>query len=142
MSEKTFSNYIKNSLPNECFLQKIENGFKTSGFPDLFILYKTIPILIELKTTIKRNGKTKENYLFKLEKSQIAWHLKFKKFNGVSFFLHQVPFSNDLFLFDGYQVAMFHATKLEKPVPIAQGLLKDCLNVARKTVIENMFLES
>lgn len=142
MSEKNFSNYIKDTLPKECFIHKIENGLTSSGFPDLYLLYKSIPILIELKTPIKRNRKTKDNILFKLEKSQVAWHLKYNKFKGVSFILHQVPLNTNLFLFDGYKSALYQATKLEKPSPIIQAPLKECLEVARKIVLEKMLLVS
>jgi len=142
MTEKNFSNYIKSSLPKECFIHKIENGLNSSGFPDLYILYKSIPLLIELKTTIKRNRIIKEDILFKLEKSQIAWHLKYNKFNGVSFILQQCPLKHDLFLFDGYSIAMYQATKLNKPKPIIESSLLNCLNEARKIAINKMLLET
>jgi len=143
MTEKNFSNYIKSSLPKDCFIHKIENGLNSSaGFPDLYILYKSIPLLIELKTTIKRNRIIKEDILFKLEKSQIAWHLKYNKFKGVSFILHQCPSKRDLFLFDGYSIAMYQATKLNKPKPIIESSLLNCLNEARKIAINKMLLAS
>ena len=138
MLEKNFSNYIKHSLPKDCFIHKIENGLNSSGFPDLYLLYKTIPLLIELKTSIKRNKTLKDNILFKLEKSQIAWHLNYNKFNGVSFILQNCPLKRELLLFDGYEIAYNQATKLKETKPLFHGALLDCLDVARTIALEKM----
>ena len=141
MLEKNFSKYIKQNLPKDCFVQNIENGLKFSGFPDLYILYKTIPLLIELKTSIKRNKTIKDNISFKLEKSQIAWHINYNRFNGVSFILQNAPLTNDLVLFDAYLIAMSQATSTPKPEPLIIAPLKDCIEQARKIVIASMKLE-
>jgi len=122
--EKTLGNEIKSVLPKGSFFNKIENRVGV-GLPDLFILLNGIPLFIELKSPIKGNK-------IKLEKSQVAWHLRYKTCNGLSFILLRVPSTSDLFLFDGGIVAECIAKNCDFP--------KSATLASRKTILETLFI--
>ena len=120
--EKTLSNEIKKALPKNSFFQKLENRVG-SGFPDLYILLNGIPLFIELKAPIKGNR-------IKLEKSQIAWHIKHNSCNGASFILLRDAFTSNLVLFDGGQVALSIAKNCDFP--------RSATLCSRKNILETL----
>ena len=122
--EKTLGNEIKKALPKNSFFQKMENRV-SSGFPDLFIVLNGIPLFIELKSPIKGNR-------IKLEKSQIAWHLRLKSCNSTSFILVRDTLTSSLFLFDGGIVAECIAKNCDFP--------KSATLCSRKTILETLFI--
>ena len=122
--EKTLGNEIKSVLPKGSFFNKLENRVGV-GLPDLFILLNGIPLFIELKSPIKGNR-------IKLEKSQIAWHLRYKTCNGLSFILLRDALTSSLFLFDGGIVAECIAKNCDFP--------KSATLASRKTILETLFI--
>tara|TARA_Y100000401_G_C8275317_1_gene200543 strand:- start:117 stop:404 length:288 start_codon:yes stop_codon:yes gene_type:complete len=72
---------------------------------------------IELKI-IKNNRIT-------IQKSQIAWHIKYNQCNGVSFFLASRPKERDLFLFEGGKSLEIQGSRIEDIEHLVQGSIRD-----------------
>ena len=134
MKEKQFFLNIKKQLPPNTFIQKIENKFN-SGFTDVIIINKKLPLFIELKSPTKGNK-------FKVELSQISTHLRIQANNYVSFFLVQAPSKAIIYLFEGgtlckalaLQVPCTPLLSHETEGFLIYGSLDDCLGSANRKV--------
>ena len=117
MKEKQFFLNIKKQLPLNTFIQKIENKFN-SGFTDVIIINKKLPLFIELKSPTKGNR-------FKVELSQISTHLRIQANNYVSFFLVRHPSTSLLYLFEGGSLCKFLASQPCNPSlsPSTEGFI-------------------
>ena len=117
MKEKQFFLNIKKQLPSNTFIQKIENKFN-SGFTDVIIINKKLPLFIELKSPTKGNR-------FKVELSQISTHLRIQANNYVSFFLVRHPSTSLLYLFEGGSLCKFLASQPCNPslFPSTEGFI-------------------
>jgi len=92
--ETAFFKWIKTTLKNVYFC-RIEHS-TTAGIPDLFTVLNDKTIFIELKFT-----NTNKLEKPRLNKFQIAWHMKYSKAGGVAFILvnRQKQSSLELFKF-------------------------------------------
>jgi len=117
MKEKQFFLNIKKQLPPNTFIQKIENKFN-SGFTDVIIINKKLPLFIELKSPTKGNK-------FKVELSQISTHLRIQANNYVSFFLVRQPQTKALYLFEGGSLCKFLVSQPCNPSlsPFTEGFI-------------------
>ena len=115
-TEKLLSAILKQNLPKKTFYQRIENRIG-EGIPDTFICMNGNVFFIELKI-IKNNRIT-------IQKSQIAWHIKYNQCNGVSFFLASRPKERDLFLFEGGKSLEIQGSRIEDIGHLVQGSIKD-----------------
>ena len=128
-TEKTLSTILKQNLPKKTFFQRIENRVG-EGIPDTFICMDGYNFFIELKI-IKNNR-------IILQKSQIAWNIKYSRCNGVSFFLASSPKERCLFLFEGQKALEIQGSRVEDIEYLVRGSIKDvvaylqercCINV-------------
>tara|TARA_R100001463_G_scaffold119909_1_gene175872 strand:+ start:43 stop:483 length:441 start_codon:yes stop_codon:yes gene_type:complete len=115
-TEKTLSTILKQNLPKKTFFQRIENRVG-EGIPDTFICIDGNVYFIELKI-IKNNR-------IILQKSQIAWHIKYSRCNGASFFLASSPKDRCLFLFEGGKALEIQGSRIEDIGHLVQGSIKD-----------------
>jgi Holliday junction resolvase len=115
-TEKTLSTILKQNLPKKTFFQRIENRVG-EGIPDTFICIDGNVYFIELKI-IKNNR-------IILQKSQIAWHIKYSRCNGASFFLASSPKEGCLFLFEGGKALEIQGSRIEDIEYLVRGSIKD-----------------
>jgi penicillin-binding protein-related factor A (putative recombinase) len=60
-----------------------------------------------------------------LQKSQIAWHIKYDRSNGISFFLASSPKERCLFLFEGQKALEIQGSRVEDIEYLVRGSIKE-----------------
>jgi|TARA_R110000787_G_scaffold285191_2_gene400317 hypothetical protein len=59
------------------------------------------------------------------QKSQIAWHISYKRSNGISFFLASSPKDRCLFLFEGGRALEIQGSRIEDIGYLVRGSITD-----------------
>ena len=67
------------------------------------------------------------------QKSQIAWHISYKRSNGISFFLASSPKDRCLFLFEGGKALEFQGSRIEDIDFLVRGTITDVVTYLQES---------
>jgi len=96
MSESNFWKTVKRNLPSDCHATRIENRHG-GGVPDVHIVWNGFAFWIEMKVM-------KGNKIL-IANNQIAYHISYSRYGGISFFLVKDPRDKSIYLFDGIRAS-------------------------------------
>ncbi len=126
--EANFWKIVKKKLPAESRHWRIENR-AGSGIPDVYIIWKSVPIWAELKVT--------KNNKILVSPTQISWHMAHSDSGGLSFFLAKHLVTSDVFLFEGRDARAIARTGLHNE-PLYQGSLDEALSHMYEKSLEHL----